>query len=310
MNKTSIPIIRLSYAPGEHLISAWARYNLRAGFAYISFDQSLKYWDLPKQHLKPQRVYDKVQRTITALSTSSDDDFHEVLMKRTVSNLWRLSLSGTEKLEEADFTRSNIEHNAFAFTAGWKFCCQCIHADNNKYGFSYWHRNHQLPSLTHCVIHKCVLTTSDELSHLSKLNLPSMVCEQRFVVASDHIDLRNWSNFLSVVDSLIEENPNLIDRWKEQIAIELKVNVKASSRKKEIYKGWQTLFEKEVGTVILAHLFKSYHKNYSRKMNILWATLSGDNNVNGVRHPVYWLVIMYWLRKQLLHLEDADYAHL
>ena len=42
-----------------------------------------------------------------------------------------------------------------------KYCPLCVKEDKNKYGFSYWHRIHQIPMIDACPIHFCNLIQSD-----------------------------------------------------------------------------------------------------------------------------------------------------
>lgn len=93
-------------------------------------------------------------------------------------------------------------------TASWEsgapgrmaWCPQCALADESRYGFSYWHREHQLDACSHCIRHQCPLVTGCGLCGFPASRhvlpaLPSAKCpcgrEPRPVSLSIYIDSEN-----------------------------------------------------------------------------------------------------------------------
>jgi len=229
------------------------------------------------------------------------DKIERLRSQHTVTDLWRLStdvaLSAAELI--ALRMRPNMELSVFAFTTGWQLCRQCATTDQARLGFSYWHRNHQLPSVTHCAIHAEPLYTCKELHHIQSLTLPSSWIEEELASANHAELLSDWNRFVLLVDQLLKTNPELIMQWKATIHQVLEIPTQASSKHRPYFNNMLIQFEQDIGSVLLAHLFKTYQRSKKNRPNILWATLSGMSTACSLRHPIYWLVILYWLRSHL-----------
>lgn len=50
-----------------------------------------------------------------------------------------------------------IAHSRFRLFYGLNYCPQCVEADTNKFGFSYWHITHQIPGVQICHLHNILL---------------------------------------------------------------------------------------------------------------------------------------------------------
>lgn len=295
--------VRMSFAPGEHLLSAWMRYNLRLGFAHLSFDRCLQYWKLPKQHLKSQRVSGEVTDTIVSQLAGSTEARRSLLMCHTNYRLWILS-DDTGMLNQnlsVSTGRPNLETNVLAFPVGWQLCSECVAENRNVLGYSYWHRDHQLPSVTHCLKHHTPLLTHDSLKKLHKLALPQSYLSLPLHAVDEVSELLEWSKFVSLVDRLIAENSTLPSLWREQVKKNLELPHPVKHTHRPIYKALGEQMENSLGEVLLCHLFKAWKAPQMRKPNLLWMTLSGMSS-STLRHPVYWLVVLYWQREKLTGL--------
>lgn len=300
-NKT---FIRVSFAPGEHILSVWMRHNLLTGFGHLPFDRCLSYWGLPKQHLKPQRVSGTILEKIIDRITSTESEQEVVWQDRTVRNLWLLSLSDTvdKSLSKVDFGRPNLEQNTFAFPMGWQLCPKCVQENHSQLGYSYWHRDHQLPSIAHCVVHNEPLMTTDSLKRLSALALPARYLDLQMVAVNEVEQLREWSYFVLRIARLIEANQSLPTLLQSQVVKVLGLPARIKYKHKALFDRLMIQLEQDVGQILLSHLFKSWRDGSPRRPNVVWATLSGLNKNQSLRHPVYWLLILFWLRDRLLGL--------
>lgn len=305
MMTNSLQHLALKIAQGEHIYSAWVRHNLLTGLAYFPLTRCFDYWDVPPHPIKPQDVLSPQLEAVLARLKPSEVDKEIVRDKHTISTLWRLStdnsLSAAEVLSLR--MRPNLEQNAFAYNLGWKLCPQCAEEDVRHYGYSYWYRDHQLPSVTLCFEHKLPLVSCKKLHHLESLLLPSQLVGHSLQPEPHCEALSEWSYFVIAVDRLLQVRPECVIEWKGVIHKKLQIPDSVKNTHKPFFKGLLHQFEKDLGRVLLGHLFKAYKQGLDRRPNILWATLSGMSPSRSLRHPIYWLVILYWLRDYLPEIE-------
>jgi len=289
----------------EHLISAWVRSNLRSGFGHIAFHSVLGYWGLPKRHFRAQRTDDTQLNAIASYLRVVDQQ--ALVKKYTVDSLWLLSTDMDHRIDAPTaLVPANSEHTALAFSTAWKLCPRCVAADRNRLGFSYWHRDHQLPSVAHCNLHGADLLSCESLWHLSELTLPGHWGNSSLVPMAYSPELREWSRFVLIVDQMISKVPKIAVKWRSEITDILDLPNPIRPRDQAFFEALFKRFEKDVGSIILKHLFKAYRNNRARRPNILWSTLFDRSKT--VRHPVHWLVILFWLRAQLfknINYEDC-----
>ncbi len=90
----------------------------------------------------------------------------EVISQRTIYPLVRFaqplkarSILNTMKCNSDDKVISStaIGHSRFSTFYGLKYCPQCVVEDIEKYGFTYWHINHQIPGTEACFKHHYLL---------------------------------------------------------------------------------------------------------------------------------------------------------
>lgn len=92
---------------------------------------------------------------LEALSIISGITLRELVCKHTTLPL-RRSITGTfPKLAHGSLSNKNILIRSGMNTArqGAYMCYKCVQNDKNKYGISYWHREHQIPGIFWCSEH-------------------------------------------------------------------------------------------------------------------------------------------------------------
>jgi hypothetical protein len=297
--KPNPPIkVKLSYAPDEHLISAWIRHNFRCGFAYFPFGTCLNYWGLPLQHIKAQRVSGAVINKIINSTSDCEHEKRTVLLNRTNLGLWQLSYDDICNSQELDkrMPRANIENSEFQFKTTWHLCIECVKEDKKNLGYSYWHNSHQLASVTHCFKHHQPLKTHESLNKIDKLVLPHSYLKLNLDDYQNCYDLINWSEFIIKVNSSLISGKITPEQVKFEIQNHLKLPDLAKTTHKDKYQKITDSMFCSIGENLTNHLFKSL---YGKNRNVIWKLFSGRGKQKHIMSPVYWLVVMYWLKDEL-----------
>ncbi|MCP4991600.1 MAG: hypothetical protein GY928_37745 [Colwellia sp.] len=297
--KPNLPLkIKLSYAPDEHLISAWIRHNFRCGFAHFPFGTCLNYWGLPLQHIKAQRVSGSV---INKIINSTSDCEHEkitVLLNRTNLGLWQLSHDDISDSQELDkcMPRANIENSEFQFKTTWHICSECVKDDKKKLGYSFWHSSHQLASVTHCLKHHQPLKTHESLNKIDKLVLPHSYLELNLDEYQNCEDLIKWSEFVIRINTSLILGEIIPEQVKANIRNHLNLPNLAKQKDQEKYQIMTDSMFSAIGDKLTNHLFK---KIDGKNRNVIWRLFSGRGKQKHIMSPIYWLVVMYWLKDEL-----------
>lgn len=283
-------------ADHEHLVSAWVRLNLRSGMGYLPFDQVLRKWNLPKRHIQAQRPDEMLLKSVASHIRCIDE--RRLAYTHTAVALWELSVEMDQRLELTNcLAPARLEHTTLAFNTGWQLCPRCAENDKEQLGYSFWHRNHQLPSVAHCYIHGTELLSCDSLRHMSSLTLPASWHPADLSSMPLSSELQKWSRFVLKVDRILLESPEVVSKWRSEIWLLLGLPKKIRLKDRSLFDDLSTQFEAETGYAVLSHLFKAYRDDRDKRPNILWTTLY--DRAKTVRHPVYWLVILFWLRFEL-----------
>ncbi|WP_415891124.1 hypothetical protein ACMXYV_07325 [Neptuniibacter sp. SY11_33] len=297
-------LTHIAFANGEHLLSGWIRHNIRVGFSNFPFDGCLGYWGLPKQHLKAQRIDGAILDGILARTTLEENEREDLLVKRTNYSLWKLGVDSVDNGQKIKSPPAHLEQNTYAFSMSWHLCEQCVREQTEELGFSYWVRRHQIPSVTHCFKHGSILLTHPCVKRLDRLALPAkLLGENEFIPVSQNHSLLEWSNFVIEVDRLIASNPDLITLWQSEVKRILALPEVTRHKDKPFFQALSKRMESDLGDGILNHLFRAYRDERQSKPDVLWRTLSGLRKQKTTRHPVFWLVILYWLRDSLTSLD-------
>lgn len=298
--------IRVSFVDGEHLLSGWVRHNIRLGFVHLPFDRCLQYWGLPKQHLKAQRVDGFVIETVLAQVAPDPQKKIKWLNDYTSRRLWLLGADESElREEESKGLLPNQEKNMFAFHLSWQLCPRCLVEDKDRYGFSYWHREHQLPSIAHCLKHNLALLSHEELVHMKRLVLPEKYHQQLSLISvAASKDLLAWSRFVGIVDGLIKQDPSLPAIWRNCVRDILDLPNPVKLKHRPMFKELLQQLGHDVGSSLMSYLFRAWRDQRKERPNLLWMILSGIDPHRNIQNPVLWLIVFYWLRHQLPVLQD------
>jgi hypothetical protein len=290
--------IKLSYAPDEHLLSAWMRHNFRCGFAHFPFGTCLNYWGLPLQHIKAQRVSGSVINKIINSTSDCEHEKRTVLLNRTNLGLWQLSHDDISDSQELDklMPRANIENSEFQFKTTWHLCCECVKEDKKRFGYSFWHSPHQLASVTHCCKHHKPLKTHESLNKIDKLALPHSYLDLHLDENQNYEDLIKWSEFVIRINTSLILGEIIPELVKVNIRNYLNLPNLAKQKYKEKYQEMTDSMFCAIGETLTNHLFK---KVDGKNRNIIWRLFSGQGKQKHIISPVYWLVVMYWLKDEL-----------
>lgn len=189
----------------------------------------------------------------------------------------------------------------FAFQSNWKYCPHCVEKDIERCGHSFWHVKHQLPSVTHCYLHKTQLIDDAFLRDLRNKLIPQAHSFNAKKL-EDEFALQNWSEFVTKVFDIVVKNPKAGEFLANQIRRYLKVPADLTYKDNEMFQPLQKKFDEDMPDSILCHLFLSYSKKRVRPHNLLKNTLGHRQttryNMN-FSHPVCWLVILYWLKDKV-----------
>lgn len=143
------------------------------------------------------------------------------------------------------------------------------------------------------------MNSSDALRYLN-FSLPHHWLKKSETLSINQEWQTQWQPFIYKISKMLQINPD----WRLIIQHEVKTYLGLPSKIKRNDKSmFNELFEimkHELGDECLSGLFKGFDSNNNkRQTNLLWVTLSGFSRAEGVRHPLYWLSIIFWLRNKL-----------
>lgn len=287
--------------PSEHLISLLARSHILSGNKHLHSTASKLNIDVTAS-LKAQEFNNQSLLNITS-SCSDLPVQKELILKHTPAALWGLTtLDEKSDAWEPAFLYQQKESNQrqlIEFRRSWHFCPDCVLADKDKNGFSYWHVEHQLPGISHCYIHNTrLITCSVVLSDLRKVSIPQQHnhLEEDCVKQEDFFI--EWSQFVYQAFKALQSNPLKAREWKNKVRLYLNPPSKKNILNQHLFEPPLKEFEREVGSELLSFLFKFYKIRPQNTVNILKITLT-YYSLNRYSNPIYWLVILFWLRKQI-----------
>ena len=110
--------------------------------------------------------------------------------------------------------------------------------------------------------------------------------------------LLKWSQFINKVYNLIVSDFSNAASLRQEVLNYLNIPQLRPTDIRGFYNNLLHDFEEEIPKEILEYCFLFYQSNkYKRKPNLLLTTIQKDGQ--SIRNPVYWLVILYWLRNHL-----------
>lgn len=108
-----------------------------------------------------------------------------------------------------------IGHSRFTTFYGLKYCPQCVVEDIDKYGFTYWHVNHQIPGTEACYRHYCLLhvTAMGEGQRDRTLFLPSF--EVKHSSSANKYQIKFASFSAELLTALQTKKPNYLEAYRQ-----------------------------------------------------------------------------------------------
>lgn len=284
----------------EHLYSAFIRARYLSGQMHLSSRRFFELNNLKYHWLRSQApLCENLNHIVQRFSDEPLVQF-QLRLHHTPFAPWLLSSPPEllpEELTHAG-TRSNIEESPFQIDKRWKLCKQCADQDLAELGYSYWHSRHQLLGARVCPIHQQPLMSHDELRYLD-FSLPHHWINKATPLIINESWQAQWQPFIFCVARAIQADP----AWAYKVKVEIRslLGIEASIRRSDkLY--FDILFAQmssELGNECLAGLFKAFASERRIRTNLLWVTLSTFGQATGLRHPLYWLAILFWLRKKL-----------
>lgn len=284
---------------GEHLYSWLVRLYKLSGFPNItSFLDSL---GIKNRFLKSHELFGE---TIHDCAHFFSDNKVDKLLAHSSLALWQLSLTDLasknfNKIQRPLKQQSHMnEQLIFNFDTSWHSCAVCRLEDLKAFGTTYWHAQHQLPSIYKCIKHSVVLDSGlMPIKNLFTAVLPHDVKNWCPSVQSISAALDNWQAFYESLFFACTLSPHYSVQLRAQIDKKLDLCSRNLVARKRICDEFNPHFEKALGPDILNYLFRDYAKPNNRsKTNILRNFLANIYQSIGVRNPIYWIAVAYWLK--------------
>ena len=290
--------------PDEHLYSWFVRLYWLSGFPdMVSFH---KFLGLSSRSFKSQQLFDSTLMAIAKLAAKSES-LKDVIIKSTPMAIWTVSTPQLAKVNASDLESelSKYQHMneqlMFNFDTSWLSCAVCRDEDTSRYGTSYWHLTHQLPSITRCSKHgERLEVAAEQVKNLYKKTLPHHVEHWLDCAHEQSNSIDEWESFLFNIHKRCTENATFGPRLRKKIEDQLGFTGESPTHKKNQCETLNPLFEIALGQRLLRHLFRFHAKPKSQRQgNILAIILVNHYGLKGVSNPIYWLTLAYWLRDEI-----------
>lgn len=285
----------------EHILSWVYRLHLLSGNRY--FKQTANFIGVEVKPLKPCNYNETFKDTISLLAKTSNISTDSIFEEHTPAALWSLSFYKNEyhawRTRNDDVMPQSFDPSKFAIRSTWQYCNECVEEDIALMGHSMWHVKHQLPSVMHCYKHKSRLISDDvKLQDLKAASLPQVHSLKEYPTANESL-LVEWSSFVIGIFERLNANNELGQLLQHRIRQHLSIADDLKNHKdNEIFNSLEAQFRNEVPLVLLQHLFTFFSKQYNRDHTVLRSTL-GWSQHNRPKHPIYWLIIIYWLKDKI-----------
>lgn len=288
--------------PGEHFWSVVARSIQWSG---LSDDSAFtNKFGLSRFQIKPSKGCCQV---ITQLACY--EEFGKLRSSGSAYPLWLLNFDNANETEselqsgyfkEARESQVNLDSN-------WRYCPHCSQYDSTNCGTSYWRVEHNLPFVTHCVRHRVPLTAVPNIKRVAGLKMPNRLASSNTVSLKVSDELLEWSRFVVTVYHLICEDVSSIKRLRGLVWERLTLIPNSFSEMKAYFHAQLLDLEKVVPENLLKICFQFYREDKRQKSNILYTTWKRDGIQ--IRHPVYMLVILYWLHCEGFDVTSGKYEN-
>ncbi|MFT6909809.1 MAG: hypothetical protein ACJAS1_006536 [Oleiphilaceae bacterium] len=285
--------------PDEHIYSALVRARFVNAEMHISERNFFDMHSIPFHWIRSQTPLCSNLNAVIGLMASSPETQFLLRLEHTPFAPWLLGLpDGMNAFElTSSGHRNNLEENPYSVDRRWKFCPECAIGERKRLGFSFWHASHQLLGARICPTHQVALHSHDELRYLN-FTLP-----YHWLGKSEALSCTAWQSewqpFIYAVSSAIEADIEWAARVKIAIREELNITDGVKQSDKVTFDKLFEIMKSDLGQDCLVGLFTAFAPHRKIRTNILWVTLSGYSQAKGLRHPLYWLVIIFWLRNKL-----------
>ena len=282
----------------EHIYSWLVRQYWLSG--YLSFQSFQSSVGLAERFLKPHQVLESPLSNCLGLVSGR---FDNNLFKHTSFPLWQVSLPNvvSDKYTQLRSYSHMNEQQLFGFDTSWQSCSKCREEDYLELGITYWHVQHQLPSVFECQKHKTILERAEEpLRNLyNDATLPQHIKKWRPTITTPFDTLNDWQSFLLTLYKQFSERATFAMKLRAEIENKLLFLDLNMAHQKRKYSELNLLFESSIGEDLLNYLFRKTDKVKYRKVNVLVNLFTTEHQVRGIRSPIYWCAIAYWLRNEL-----------
>lgn len=290
--------------PNEHIFSWLNRIHLQSGNAKLN--HTLRHLSIENKSFKSCNFNQTFLDAIKFFKHKIADDT-SAFDNHSPFALWALSFSledynNCRTISESTMSSAN-EPTRFGFKSNWQYCPNCVQEDIHRYGFSTWHVKHQLPSVTHCYIHRTKLTGEPRSLRDLRTSLLPQVHNFPPPSIENEALLLEWSLFVFNIYDRLNNNPILGQTLKNRIKQYLSIPEGIKFRDNPIFKPLQEQLDNDIPLSLRCHLFNFYTMANTKHPKILQSTLGYNYKVK-YKHPVYWLIILYWL-KDKISLDDS-----
>lgn len=285
--------------PDEHLYSCLIRARFLNAEMHINERAFFALHDLPFHLIRSQTPLCSHLNAVINLMELDPRKQFILRLKHTPFAPWLLSLPDDMNALELKLSghRNNLEENRYTVDKRWKFCPVCSKEERKKIGFSYWHSSHQLLGARRCLRHQVALHSHKELRYL-RFSLP-----HHWIDKSEPINCTawqiEWQNFIYALAKRIQTAPNEAQKLVLEVKELLQLNRKIKRSDKPYFDKMSDEMVLDLGKTCLNGLFVDYLKDNPRKTNIPWVVFSGFSQAKSIRHPLYYLTILFWLREKL-----------
>jgi len=289
--------------PQEHLLGWLSRIHLLFGHIYVG--HSLEYLNVANKPFKANHHNESFADAINFYKREVSDDTSGFDEHSSLA-IWALSyghdfysdwrLNGKKRLRPAYLK------GFYAFETNWKYCSECVKEDIARCGHSYWHVEHQLPSITHCSKHKTPLIEDTLILKDLRNGLLPQAYDLKPMELEDNQALLDWSEFVVGVYRLLKRFPTAGAELAAQIRWILSLPQELTRKDDELFFPLQNDFDASIGPAVLRHLFFTYRESDNRTFNVLQSTLGYKymgSKYGYCAHPVCWLIILYWLKGEI-----------
>jgi hypothetical protein len=291
--------------PDEHAYSGLVRARYLSGQMHINDRRFFDLNQLPYHWLRSQVPLCSNLKSLIEKATNNSARQFELRLFHTPFSPWLLSLPDNispKELVESGM-RNNLEENPFSVDRRWKFCPICTNEEISQYGVSYWHSSHQSLGALTCSVHHTALFSHEKLRYLD-FTLPSHWLANAIPLSCIQDWQKKWQPFIFAVTAKIQNDIQWPIKARNAINEYLNIEKKVTSKHKPQFIEHFKEMQIDLDGDCLSGLFKGLANERKNKTNILWVTLSGMNKSSSLRHPLYWLVIIFWLQDKIPELSN------